>query len=80
MSQQSFSLPSFGCGGKSVCWIQNESGFAVVCIVLLTLVCVCVCVLQARVTYWLPQDKAVQPQDVMGLATSEDLAMGPTTR
>lgn len=35
---------------------------------------------QAPVMFWLRQDKDVLLQDAMGLATSEDLVMGPTTR
>lgn len=40
----------------------------------------CVFVFQAPVIYLPPQDKDVLPQDATGLDTSEDLAMGPTTR
>lgn len=53
---------------------KDGNGSAVVSMVL------SMCVFQAPVTHQLPQDKGVLPQDATGLATSEDLAMGLTTR
>jgi len=82
MSQQSLSLPSF----NFWMWWWEESimnskwKWSCSCLHSFINNPLCVCIFQAPVIYWLPQDKDVLLQDATGLATSEDLAMGPTTR